>query len=109
MLSSGACVACSRLYAWFKYVHVSVRNAAATNRRAAPAPATVPLRNDATVGVATGDQPETIYMVTSGTHYNNKCCFDYGNAEIHPGDDGPGTMEAVSWTNGTWVSGIREV
>ena len=29
-----------------------------------------------------GDEPETIYMVTSGTHYNNECCFDYGNAEV---------------------------
>ena len=59
-------------------------------------------RNDATSGVATGDEPETMYMVTSGTHFNDKCCFDYGNAETHVGDDGAGTMEAISWTNGTW-------
>jgi hypothetical protein len=32
--------------------------------------------------IAVGDEPETIYMVTSGTHYNNECCFDYGNAEV---------------------------
>jgi hypothetical protein len=33
-------------------------------------------RNDKTVGVATGDEPQSMYMVTSGTHYNDKCCFD---------------------------------
>ena len=34
-------------------------------------------------------------MVTGGTHYNNRCCFDYGNAEVNNLDDGAGTMEAV--------------
>ena len=33
-------------------------------------------RNQDTNGIATGDEPETIYMVTSGTHYNGGCCFD---------------------------------
>jgi len=32
-------------------------------------------RRDNTSGVAKGDQPETIYMVVSGTHYNDRCCF----------------------------------
>merc|ERR1719195_2343232 len=36
-----------------------------------------------------------MYMVTSGKHYNNRCCFDYGNAETDNLDDGAGTMEAV--------------
>ena len=58
-------------------------------------------RNDTTTGVATGDDPETLYMVVAGDHYNGACCFDYGNAEDHIGDDGAGTM-AISWTNGTW-------
>lgn len=39
-------------------------------------------RIDVTTGVATGNDPETLYMVTSGTHYNRGCCFDYGNAEV---------------------------
>jgi hypothetical protein len=30
-------------------------------------------RNDTTSGIATGNDPETIYMVTSGKHYNNGC------------------------------------
>jgi hypothetical protein len=52
-------------------------------------------RNDNTSGVAVDDEPETIYMVVSGTHYNDKCCFDYGNAETDRNSHGPGTMEAV--------------
>merc|ERR1712023_472363 len=33
-------------------------------------------------GVAVGDEPESMYMVTSGRHYNEGCCFDYGNSEV---------------------------
>jgi non-reducing end alpha-L-arabinofuranosidase len=52
-------------------------------------------RNDKTSGIATGDQPETLYMVTSSQNLINNCCYDYGNAETNnlPGVDG--TMEAV--------------
>ena len=32
-------------------------------------------RNDNTNGIATGDDPETIYMVAAGQHFNDKCCF----------------------------------
>jgi hypothetical protein len=72
-------------------------------------------RNDNTSGVATGNDPETIYMVTSGTHVNRACCFDFGNAESDAKDHGPGTMEALyfglaqdaHWSRGTgagpWV------
>ena len=35
-------------------------------------------RIDKTSGVATGNDPETLYMVTSGKYYNGGCCFDYG-------------------------------
>ena len=52
-------------------------------------------RNDTTSGVAVGDEAQTMYMVTSGTHFNDRCCFDYGNAETDNNDDGAGTMEAV--------------
>ena len=31
---------------------------------------------DNTTGVATGNDPESIYAVMSGTHYNGACCFD---------------------------------
>mmetsp|Transcript_111923 Transcript_111923/g.250084 ORF Transcript_111923/g.250084 Transcript_111923/m.250084 type:complete len:425 (+) Transcript_111923:59-1333(+) len=56
-------------------------------------------RNDKTSGIAVGDEPETMYMVTSGKYYNNGCCFDYGNAETDNLDDGAGTMEAVYFGN----------
>jgi non-reducing end alpha-L-arabinofuranosidase len=63
-------------------------------------------RNNKTSGVATGDQPESMYMVTSGKHYNAECCFDYGNAETSNNDDGNGTMEAVYFGNSTgWGKG----
>jgi hypothetical protein len=52
-------------------------------------------RNNNTNGVATGDQPEGMYTVFDGTHYNNGCCFDYGNAERNNRDNGNGTMEAL--------------
>ena len=52
-------------------------------------------RNDKTAGIATGDQPQSMYMVASGVHYNDQCCFDYGNAETSNNDDGNGTMEAI--------------
>mgnify|MGYP004450665539 FL=1 len=52
-------------------------------------------RNNATKGVATGDEEEAMYMVVNGKHYNDKCCFNYGNVETTGNDDGPGTMEAV--------------
>lgn len=63
----------------------------------------VAYRNNATAGVAKGDQAEAMYMVVDGKRYSNQCCFDYGNAETTGIDDGNGTMEAVYWgTDTTW-------
>jgi hypothetical protein len=63
-------------------------------------------RNNNTQGVASGDQPEAMYMVASGKHYNQWCCFDYGNAETNNLDNGNGTMEAVYFGNSTqWGKG----
>jgi hypothetical protein len=60
-------------------------------------------RNNSTKGVATGDQPEAMYMVLDGKRYSSACCFDYGNAETSSKDDGNGTMEAIYWgTDTTW-------
>jgi hypothetical protein len=52
-------------------------------------------RIDQTSGIATGDEPETEYEVTSSQNLVNGCCYDYGNAETNNRDDGNGTMEAV--------------
>ena len=63
-------------------------------------------RNNKTKGVATGDQPEGIYMVASGKHFNQWCCFDYGNAETNNKDNGPGTMETLYFGSSTqWGRG----
>lgn len=63
-------------------------------------------RIDATTGIATGDEPEGIYAVLDGTHFNGACCFDYGNAEVSNTDTGNGHMEAVYFgTETTWGTG----
>lgn len=63
-------------------------------------------RNDAAVGTATGDESEGIYAVLDGTHYNNECCFDYGNAETSNTDTGAGHMEAIYFGDCSfWGSG----
>jgi hypothetical protein len=56
-------------------------------------------RNNATNGIARGDQPEGMYAIFDGTHYNGGCCFDYGNAETNSRDNGNGTMEAIYFGN----------
>jgi hypothetical protein len=75
-------------------------------------------RNNTPCGTATGDNPETEYMVVAGKVYNGGCCFDYGNMETSSRDDGEGTMEAVYfgnctvWNkgagNGPWIMGDLE-
>jgi len=78
-------------------------------------------RLDHTTGVATGDDAETEYMVTSGdsqAYGNSGCCFDYGNVETDDKDDGAATMEALyfgggaGWGhgggNGPWVMADME-
>ena len=63
-------------------------------------------RDDSTSGVATGDNPEGEYAIFDGTHVNNGCCFDYGNAETNNDDNGAGHMEAIYFgTEKTWGFG----
>jgi hypothetical protein len=45
--------------------------------------------------LATGDEPQTLYMISSQSDLLNGCCFDYGNAEVTCNNDHNGTMEAV--------------
>jgi hypothetical protein len=75
-------------------------------------------RIDATHNIATGNNSEGEYAIFDGTHVNNGCCFDYGNAETNNDDDGAGAMEAVyfgterSWGtgsgNGPWIMADME-
>ena len=63
-------------------------------------------RNNATKGLATGDDAESMYMVADGKRYNEWCCFDYGNAETNGTDSGNATMECLYWGNSTqWTRG----
>jgi len=81
-------------------------------------PAGVGYRNNTAKGTATGDNPQTVYMIVGGSYYNAGCCFDYGNAETNSADNGEGTMEAVYFGNciiwnkgggdGPWIMGDLE-
>ena len=61
-------------------------------------------RDNSTSGVAKNGAPEGMYMVTSGTHVNNRCCFDYGNAETNSDDNGNGHMDAINFSTECWFS-----
>ncbi|EON95695.1 putative fungal alpha-l- protein [Phaeoacremonium minimum UCRPA7] len=72
-------------------------------------------RNNAPSGTAKGDAAEGIYAVVDGTHYNDACCFDYGNAETNTQDTGNGHMETVYFGtagggtgSGPWVKADLE-
>jgi hypothetical protein len=64
-------------------------------------------------GIPLGAEPEGMYMVTSGKHFNGGCCFDYGNSETDRNADGSGAMDALNFSsitawgtgagNGPWV------
>ena len=64
------------------------------------------LRLDDAKGTAVDDQAEGQYWVINGHHYNNGCCYDYGNAETDSRDDGDGTMETAYYGNANyWYHG----
>jgi non-reducing end alpha-L-arabinofuranosidase len=57
-------------------------------------------------GIPLGSQPEGLYMVTSGKHFNGGCCFDYGNSETDRKADGAGAMDAINFSTITaWGTG----
>ncbi len=63
-------------------------------------------RNNDATGIAINDEPEGIYYVIDGTHYDSGCCFDYGNASANGRAVGTGTMETVYFGTATaWGSG----
>jgi hypothetical protein len=61
-------------------------------------------RHTSASGVAVNGQPEGMYMVTSGTHVNNLCCFDYGNVEVRIADTGNGHMDAINFGTECWFA-----
>jgi non-reducing end alpha-L-arabinofuranosidase len=53
-------------------------------------------RNDHAKQTAVRGEPEGVYMVTSALHVNEKCCFDFGNAETDNNDNKDGHMDAIN-------------
>jgi hypothetical protein len=67
-----------------------------------------PYPSSGVAGTAVGDEPQTMYMVSSQRDLVDGCCFDYGNAETTANNDGEGTMEAVYLGQGVvWGSGVQ--
>ena len=57
-------------------------------------------------GLAIDDEPEGIYYVVDGRHYDSGCCFDYGNSSTNGKAVGTGTMETTYYgTSTNWGSG----
>ncbi len=64
------------------------------------------LRNNDATGLAINDEPEGIYSVVDGTHYDSGCCFNYGNCSTNGRAVGTGTMETTYFgTSTNWGSG----
>ena len=64
------------------------------------------LRNNNARDIAINDEPEGIYYVISGKHFDSGCCFDYGNSSTNGRAVGTGTMETTYFGTATaWGSG----
>ena len=60
-------------------------------------------------GLAINDEPEGMYYVIDGFHYDSGCCFDYGNSSTNGRAVGTGTMETTYYGTATaWGSGNGE-
>ena len=56
--------------------------------------------------VPTGNNPQSVYMVTSGKHFGSGCCFNYGNGPLSRTVSGCGTMDGVNFSsNAQWEKG----
>jgi hypothetical protein len=75
-------------------------------------------RDGSKSGMPLGSSPQGIYMVTSGTHVNNGCCYDYGNGETSQTYVAGPSMDSVYfgsctiWAHGTgsgpWIMADME-
>jgi non-reducing end alpha-L-arabinofuranosidase len=64
------------------------------------------LRSNDAKDLAINDEPEGIYYVVDGKHYDSGCCFDYGNSSTNSRAVGTGTMETTYYGTATaWGSG----
>jgi hypothetical protein len=66
-------------------------------------------RDGSQSGMPLGAEPQGIYIVTSGTHFNGGCCYNYGNAQLSRVYEGGPTMDAVYFGNNMqWGTGAGE-
>jgi hypothetical protein len=64
------------------------------------------LRNNNAKDLPINDEPEGIYYVVNGKHFDSGCCFDYGNSSTNGKAVGTGTMETTYYgTSTNWGSG----
>ncbi len=64
------------------------------------------LRNNDASYLPIGNEPQGIYYVVDGTHFDSGCCFDYGNASTNGRAVGTGTMDTTYFGNSTvWGRG----
>jgi hypothetical protein len=64
------------------------------------------LRNNDASGLAINDEPQGIYMMFDGTHFDRGCCFNYGNTSTNSRAVGRGTMDTVYFGTATaWGKG----
>ena len=64
-------------------------------------------RNNNAAGIAINDEPEGIYYVIDGTHYDNGCCFDYGNSSTN--GRAVGTVSAIQKDDGLSMRGMAVI
>ncbi len=64
------------------------------------------LRNNDATGLGINDDPEGIYEVVDGTHFDSGCCFNYGNTSANSRAVGRATMSTVYFgTSTAWGKG----
>ncbi len=60
-------------------------------------------------GMPLGSEPQGVYMVTSGTHYNDGCCYDYGSGQLDRTYNGGPMMDTIYFGSCTiWATGAGE-
>jgi hypothetical protein len=66
-------------------------------------------RDGSSSGLPLGADPQGVYMVTSGEHFNGGCCYNYGNAQTSRTYEGGPTMDSVYFGNCTiWGTGAGD-
>lgn len=66
-------------------------------------------RDGSKTGIPVGAEPQGIYMVTSGKHFNDGCCYNYGNGQLSRKYEGGPTMDAIYFGNNKlWGTGAGD-